>query len=97
MFGNGPLPAIARGLVAEAIIHSTEEERIKATEKEQERERGLHLNGGLSVEQPCYEVARWRGTKMQRLGGLAFGCWWELGDRIRVRKKGTCRKNLRKK
>lgn len=38
MFRDGPLPARDRGLVAEAIIHSREEERIKATEKEQERE-----------------------------------------------------------
>lgn len=74
MFSNGPVPARDRGLVAEAIIHSREKERIKATEKEQERERGLHLNSSLSVEQPCYEVAWWRGRKMQRLGGLVGGC-----------------------
>lgn len=61
------------------------------------RERGLHLNAGLSVEQPRYEVARWRGTKMQRLGGLAVGCWWELGDRIRVRKKRYMLKKFEKK
>lgn len=30
-------PANVRGLLAEAIIHSREEERIKAIEKEQER------------------------------------------------------------
>lgn len=38
MLSKGPLPARDRRLVAEAIIHSTEEERIKAIEKEQERE-----------------------------------------------------------
>lgn len=54
MFSNGPMPARDRGLVAEAIIHSREEGRIKAIEKEQERERGLHLNAGLCVKQPCY-------------------------------------------
>lgn len=37
MFSSGPLPVPDRRLVAEAIIHSTEEERIKATEKEQGR------------------------------------------------------------
>lgn len=38
MFSNGPVPAREGGLVAEAIIHRREEERIKATEKEQDRE-----------------------------------------------------------
>lgn len=51
------------------------------------RERGLHLNAGLSVEQPCYEVAWWRGRKMQQLGGLVGGCWWEVGGRIRGREE----------
>lgn len=41
------------------------------------RERGLHLNGGQSVEQPCYEVAQWRAREMQRLGGFVDGCWRE--------------------
>ena len=38
MFSNGPMLARDKGLVAEAIIHSREEERIKAIEKEQGRE-----------------------------------------------------------
>lgn len=38
MFSNGLVPAKDRGLVAEAIIHSRGEKRIKANEKEQGRE-----------------------------------------------------------
>lgn len=57
------------------------------------RERGLHLNAGPSVEQPCYEVARWRGRKMQLVGG----CWREVGGWIRVTKKSRCRESERHK
>ena len=56
----------------------------------------MHLNVGLSVEQPCYEVAQRRRRKMQRLGVLVGGCWWEVGGRIRVRGKKYAEKNFRK-
>lgn len=36
------------------------------------RERGLHLNAGLSVEQPSYEVG-----SVERLGGLVGDYWWK--------------------
>lgn len=58
------------------------------------RERGLNLNAGLSVEQPCYEVAQWRRRKMQRLGGLVGGCWCEVGTGLGYGKKGRCRNDF---
>lgn len=63
------LHARDRRLVAEAIIQSREEEKIKAIEKKQDGEKGLHVNAGLTLEQPCYSVARWRGRKTSGLVG----------------------------